>query len=131
FLAAVAAISAGRLLGDRDPRVLIAAGGLIWALGPLILVGRFSTQPHYLTGYLPGAAVLAIGIGVTFPLVSAIAVAHAPGSRFAGATALNSAIRQVGAALGVAILVALVGAPGPGDVEQAFERAWLFCVVCF
>ena len=131
FLAALAAVGAGRLLGDRDPRLLIAAGGVIWALGPLILIERFSTEPHYLTGYLPGAAVLAIGIGVTFPLVSAIAVAHAPGSRYAGATALNSAIRQVGAALGVAILVALVGAPSPGEVEQAFERAWLFCVVCF
>ena len=131
FLAALAAVGTGRLLGDRDPRLLIAAGGLIWALGPLILIERFSTEPQYLTGYLPGAAVLAIGIGVTFPLVSAIAVAHAPGSRYAGATALNSAIRQIGAALGVAILVALVGVLSPGDVEQAFERAWLFCVVCF
>ena len=131
FLAALAAVGAGRLLGDRDPRLVIVAGGLIWALGPLILIERFSTEPDYLTGYLPGAAVLAIGIGVTFPLVSAIAVAHAPGSRYAGATALNSAIRQIGAALGVAILVALVGVPAPGEVEQAFERAWLFSIICF
>jgi NTE family protein len=131
FLAAFAAVAAGRFIGTRDPRPWIAIGALIWAAGPLILLAQFSTEPHYLTGYLPGAAVLAIGIGITFPLVSGIAVGNAPGGRYAGATALNSSIRQIGAALGVAILVALVGQPSGADIEPAFERAWLFSTICF
>ena len=131
FLAAIAAVGAGRLVADRDPRPWLVVGALIWAAGPLILIARFSTEPHYLTNYLPGAAVLAIGIGIAFPLVSAIAVSNAPGSRFAGATALNSSIRQMGAALGVAILVALVGQPSPAQVESAFDSAWVFAAICF
>ena len=131
FIAAVAAAGAGKLVAGRDPRPFIAVGALIWAVGPLLLADRFSTEPSYLTGYLPAATILAIGIGVTFPLVGAIAVADAPGGRYAGATAMNSAVRQVGAALGIAILVALVGQPAPGDVESAFDRAWLFAAGCF
>ena len=61
----------------------------MWTAGPLIMIERFSTEPDYLTNYLPGAAVLAIGIGIAFPLVSAIAVSNAPGGRFAGATAVE------------------------------------------
>ncbi len=131
FIAALAAAAAGKVVGRRDPRLFIAAGAVIWSLGPLLLADRFSTEPHYVSGYLLPAALLAIGIGVTFPLVGAIAVADAPGGRYAGATALNSAVRQVGAALGIAILVALVGQPAPGDVEAAFTRAWVFAAACF
>ena len=131
FIAAVAAAGVGKLVAGRDPRPFIAGGAVIWAAGPLLLASRFSTDPSYLTGYLPAAVVLAIGIGITFPLVGAIAVANAPGGRYAGATALNSSVRQIGAALGVAILVALVGQPSPRQTEAAFERAWLFATICF
>jgi NTE family protein len=131
FVAAIAAATVGKFVARRDPRPFIAAGAVVWAIGPLLLLNRFSEEPHYLTGYLPAAVVLAIGIGVTFPLVGAIAVANAPGERYAGATALNSSVRQVGAALGIAILVALVGQPSPAETEAAFGRAWVFATVCF
>ena len=131
FLAAAVAVGAGRLVADRDPRLWLALGAAIWTAGPIILIERFTTEPDYLGAYLPGAAVLAIGIGIAFPLVSAIAVSNAPGGRYAGATALNSSIRQIGAALGVAILVALVGQPSAAETESAFERAWLFAAICF
>ena len=131
FVAAVTAALIGRVSAQRDPRPFIVVGAVVWALGPLLLASRFSTEPDYLTGYLPAAVVLAIGIGVTFPLVGAVAVANASGGRYAGAAAFNSSVRQVGAALGVAILVALVGQPTPAQVEDAFVRAWWFATVCF
>ena len=74
---------------------------------------------------------LALGIGVAFPLVSNIAASLAPRGRYAGATAMNSSLRQVGAALGVAVIVVVVGHPGPSEVHGAFERGWLFASVCF
>lgn len=131
FVAAGAAALAGKLATKRDSRPLIVLGGIIWTIGPIFLIERFSLLPRYLTGYLPAAVILAIGIGVTFPLVGEIAVADAPGGRYAAATALNSAIRQVGAALGVAILVAVVGTPGPAQTQSAFRHAWMFAAVCF
>ena len=131
FLAAGAAAGAGWWGTKRDARPLIALGAAIWTLGPLILVSRFSTSPHYVLDYLPAALVLALGIGVAFPLVSNIATSLAPRGRYAGATAMNSSLRQVGAALGVAVIVVVVGHPHPSGVHAAFERGWLFASVCF
>ncbi len=131
FLAAAVAALAGWLVVRRGARPLIVVGATIWAIGPLILIGRFSTSPHYLLDYLPAALVLAIGIGIAFPLVSNVAAALAPRGRYAGATAMNSSLRQVGAALGVAVIVAVVGHPHPSQVHDAFTRGWAFAFVCF
>jgi predicted acylesterase/phospholipase RssA/MFS family permease len=131
FLAAGAAAAAGWLGAKRGFRPLIVLGAAIWTLGPLILISRFSSSPHYLLDYLPAALVLALGIGVAFPLVSNVAASLAPRGRYAGATAMNSSLRQVGAALGVAVIVVVVGHPRPSGVHDAFERGWLFASVCF
>ena len=131
FLAAGAAAGAGWLGAKRDARPLIVLGAAIWTLGPLILLARFSTNPHYVLDYLPAALILALGIGVAFPLVSNIATSLAPRGRYAGATAMNSSLRQVGAALGVAVIVVVVGHPHPSEVHGAFERGWLFASICF
>ena len=131
FLAAAVAITAGRLVAKRDSRPLIVAGAVILALGPLILVERFSTGSHYLLDYLPAALVLAVGIGVAFPLVSDIAASLAPRGRYAGATATNSSLRQMGAAIGVAVIVVVVGHPRPDQVHAAFLRGWFFASLCF
>ena len=54
-----------------------------------------------------------------------------PGPRFAIATSLNSVARQLGAALGVAILIAIIGTPTPLEALHAFEHGWLFAGGCF
>jgi NTE family protein len=77
--------------------------------------------------------ILGIGAGILFPNLSATAVASAPGEAFATATGINSVLRQVGAALGVAAVIAILGTPNPLDpsaVESAFDNAWTFSAVC-
>ena len=37
--------------------------------------------------------------------------------------------RQIGSALGVAILIAIVGTPAPGDALDAFDHAWTFMAI--
>ena len=43
---------------------------------------------------------------------------------------MNSVARQVGAALGVALVVAIIGTPSPLDAPAAFRHAWTFGAVC-
>ena len=50
--------------------------------------------------------------------------------RFATATGLNSVSRQVGAALGVALVVAIIGTPSPLHALAAFDDAWTFGAAC-
>lgn len=131
FVAAVAAVLAGRWAAGRDARPFLLAGSLLWAAAPLWLALRADADPAFLEVYLPSAVVGALGIGLTFPVVSDAAVADAPGGRFAAATALNTGVRELGAAIGIALCVALLGTPSPGEVLAAFDRVWLFGVACF
>ena len=68
-----------------------------------------------------------LGVALTFPVLSAAAVAGLPAERFAAGGALNQTARQLGAVLGVAILVAILGTPAtPAAAVDAFHRAWVF-----
>jgi len=131
FVAALAAGLTGRFGEHRDRRVLVSLGASVWTAGPVVLLARMGPRPDYLGAYLPAAVLLAIGIGVAFPLVTDAAVSAAPRGQFAGASALNGTIRQVGAAIGVAILAALLGHAAVTGTASAFHRGWIFAGVCF
>jgi NTE family protein len=114
-------------------RWVLVAGGLIWGLGLIWFIERAALEPDFLGVWLPGMIILGIGAGILFPNLSATAVASAPGEAFATATGINSVLRQVGAALGVAAVIAILGTPNPLDpsaVESAFDNAWTFSAVC-
>jgi hypothetical protein len=64
------------------------------------------------------------------PSLGGAATAPLPPQRFATGTALYAMSRQIGVALGVAGLVAILGtAIGPSAVT-AFHHAWVFMVGC-
>ena len=132
FVAAPTALLAGRLATRADSRRLIALGALVLTAGAGVLLARMTRTPDFLGAYLPGAILLAIGIGMAFPLVSDAAVSSAPGNRYAGATALNTAIRLIGGAIGVAILAALLGKSLGGALPLTpFRQAWAFAGIAF
>jgi predicted acylesterase/phospholipase RssA/CRP-like cAMP-binding protein len=93
-------------------------------------IERVGATPHFLTEWLPGIVLLGIGAGTLFPNLSGAAVASAPGQSFATATGLNSVARQLGAALGVALVVAIIGTPSPLHAVAAFDDAWKFGAAC-
>jgi NTE family protein len=130
FVAAPAAVLAGLIAQRRDARILVALGALVLAAGAAWLVLRMGSRPDYLGEYLPAAVLVAIGIGLAFPLVSDAAVSNAPHGRFAGATSMSTALRLVGGALGVALLASFLAHAGPGSLHP-FRQAWGFAGVCF
>jgi MFS family permease len=129
FLSAVAAAPAGRLADRYGHRAVIVPGCLSFALGLLILRGA-GVHPDYLGTWLPGAAFTGIGIGLAFPTLGAAAVRDIAATRFATASAVNSAFRQFGAVLGTAILIAIVGTPLTlAAASSAADSAYLFGIV--
>ena len=107
-------------------------GGLLWGGAVLWFVERVGVTPDFAGQWLPGMVLLGIGAGTLFPVLSGTAVASAPGESFATATGMNSVARQVGAALGVAIVIAIIGTPTPTPAiaYTAFRHAWAFGAVC-
>jgi MFS family permease len=66
-------------------------------------------EPDYLRTWLPGQLLNGIGVGMVMPSLAGAAVAHLPPAQFGVGSAVNQAVRQMGAVLGVALTVALVG----------------------
>ena len=131
FTAMAVAGPASRLVERIGHRPIVVPGALVWAGGMAWFASRLGVAPDFLGGWLPGMLILGVGAGLTFPTLSGAAVGSVPGPRFAVATSLNSVARQVGAALGVAILIAILGNPTPLQALHAFEHGWLFAGACF
>jgi NTE family protein len=130
FVAAAVAGPTSRLVQRLGPRPVLVAGGLIWGGAVMWLVERVGLRPDFLGEWLPGIVLLGIGAGTLFPNLSGTAVAAAPGESFATATGLNSVARQVGAALGVAVVIAIIGAPTALTAHAVFDHAWTFGAAC-
>jgi NTE family protein len=130
FVAAAVAGPTSRLVHRFGHRPVLVAGGAIWGGAVLWFVERVGLTPDFLGQWLPGMLMLGIGAGTLLPNLSGAAVASAPGESFATATGLNSVARQVGAALGVALVVAIIGTPSPLTAAAAFDHAWTFAAVC-
>ncbi len=120
---------AGRLADRFGQRAIVVPGALFFAAGVWVLRSA-GAEPDWLGLWLPGAILTGIGIGLAFPTLGSAAVRDVPVDRFATASAVNAAFRQVGAVLGTAILVAIVGDPvGLREALSVSDDAYLFAVV--
>jgi MFS family permease len=66
-----------------------------------------------------------VGVGLTLPTLMATAASSLPPTSFATGSAVVNMLRQVGLAIGVAALVAVLGTPGsPLAAVSAFQSGW-------
>jgi EmrB/QacA subfamily drug resistance transporter len=125
-MAALFSVPAG-LLGERfGARLVGAAGAAIMALSAIWWVTAMGAEPDYAGTFLPPFLLGGMGVGLSIPSITGVATAALPPTRFATGTALVGMSRQIGAALGVAVLVAIVGTPAPGEAVAALGHGWLF-----
>ena len=89
---------------------MVVPGTVVFAAGVMVLRSA-GAEPDWVGIWLPGACLTGIGIGLAFPTLGSAAVRDIPDDAFATASAVNAAFRQVGAVLGTALLVAIVGNP--------------------
>jgi NTE family protein len=132
LVAAVVAATLGRVADRRGHRMIVIVGALIWATSLVWYLQCVGSKPDFLGAWLPGQLLQGIGVGATLPLLGSAAVAGlAVGGSYATASAVVSSARQLGAVIGVALLVILIGTPAPGAFEEALRRGWVMAAVCF
>jgi EmrB/QacA subfamily drug resistance transporter len=129
LITAVFAGSAARLSIRIGQRVAAALGGVLYAMGCLWYVERMGLEPHYLTAYLPGTLLTGTGIALILPTLTSTAMLSVPLPRLAAGAGINSMIRQIGAVLGVSLLVAIVDSPNPANALAAFHRGWALAAI--
>lgn len=126
LFAAVASGPAGRLADRYGHRVVIIPGTFLFAVALATLAVRMGREPEYWAVLFPATVLTGLGVGFSIATLGSAANAFLPPTRFAMGSAFNATCRQVGAALGIAIAVALLGRPGRPDAAAAFDRTWIF-----
>jgi MFS family permease len=123
----------GRLVGSRGPRLpLLIAGGAMTASG--LLFALFEAETSNVTLFL-GYVLFGVGFGFVNAPITNTAVSGMPTAQAGVASAVASTSRQLGQALGVAVIGAVLAAGvGSSSYADTFVTAarpgWWILVVC-
>jgi NTE family protein len=126
---AAAAPIGGRWASRSGPRPVAAAGSLLFAAGLAWVIATAGSSPDFLRVWLPYGIVGGAGIGLGLPALIGATAAGLPATRFATGMALATTARQLGAVLGVALLVAVIGTPAPDDALAAYDAGFALCAI--
>jgi len=103
------AIVTGRLAGRYGHRPFLVGGALLYAAAGLWFMLVPGAEPSYASHWLPGLFLSGASVGMVMPSLSGAAVSKLPAQHYAVGSAVNQATRQIGAVIGVAITVLLLG----------------------
>jgi hypothetical protein len=113
----------GARVGFRLPGVI---GALLFAAGSVWYITQTGERPAYFSEYLPGLLISGTGVGLVIPTLTGAGASSLAADRFATGAAVLTMGRQIGAALGVAVLVAVLGTTAASAAD--FHSAWLITV---
>jgi EmrB/QacA subfamily drug resistance transporter len=116
----VVSVLGGRFARLLPVRVALLVGQLLSAAGLLALRGIEASSPW--TFLVPGLLLVGVGIGLSNPAVTYAALGVVPATRSGMASGTSNTFRQVGLAIGIALLGALLPARAEGD-PAAFAAA--------
>jgi MFS family permease len=97
----------------------VFAIGIVWWATVVKADGAYATE------LLPGMLLTGIGVGLTLPTLVGAAATSLPPQRFATGSAIVTMARQIGAVLGVAALVSILGTPTGATAVTSFRHAWV------
>jgi NTE family protein len=130
IVVAIVSGRAGKLAARVGFRPVLLAGFAFFTAGLCWYRIRVGIHPDYLAEMLPGQLIAGLGIGLTFPILGAAAVSTLPFTRFSVGSAVGQTCRQIGGAIGVAILVVLLGTPhGAAQALSGFDRVWTYAAI--
>jgi len=109
----------GGRVGYRIPGVI---GALMFACASVWWITQTGDTPAYVSQYLPGMLVSGAGVGLVIPTLTGAGASSLPPERFATGAAVLTMGRQIGAALGISILVAVLGTSASTAAD--FHSAW-------
>ncbi|WP_232631767.1 MFS transporter [Methylobacterium sp. Leaf118] len=115
---------AGRLIERFGALAVVSAGLLCFAAGVAwwaLRIGPTPDVPVVMTGII----VTGIGVGLTLPTLMGVGLGALPPSSFATGSGVLNMVRQAAMAVGVAVLVAVLGSPqDPAARVAAYQNGW-------
>jgi EmrB/QacA subfamily drug resistance transporter len=130
FASTVASLVVGKLATTPTARRAAAVSGSVFAaVGTVFLWGALGTEAHYLTAFLPANLLVGIGVGAALTALYGSGATSVPPTRQASGNALVMMSQNIGGALGVAAMAAIIAAPGHTGVDGPYRAVFLFCSV--
>jgi EmrB/QacA subfamily drug resistance transporter len=127
FMAALVAAPAGRAAQRFGHGKVIGLGCFIFAASMACMNIFMVKEPSFWTHFFPYNIISGFGIGLSISTFSSAATAYLPYTRFAMGSALSNTSRQVGAALGLAIVGSLLTAAVKSkDVAHGVQQGWTY-----
>lgn len=117
----------GRKMAGIGYKKLLVTGPVIMSSTVMGSVLFLDVKPTPWYPFLPLMFLLGIGLGSTFPAQSAVTILRLPPHRFALGGAINNTFRQVGSAIGVALVVTV---QSQTKGIEGFRNGWKVAI-CF
>ncbi|MET8795037.1 MFS transporter [Nocardia sp. NPDC004568] len=123
----VSATLTGRVTA-AGPRRWTGVFGVLMFLATLAWMSTdmFGPTPAFWSAWIPAGILGGGGVGIVVTVLGATAANALPPHRFAAGTGMNLTARQLGGALGIAVLAAVLAAH-PGDPLTGFHTLFLVC----
>ncbi|GAB1819038.1 MFS transporter [Herbidospora sp. RD11066] len=122
LLMMIASGLAPRLAAGIGPRSTMAAGILLGGAGLALMATFVSVDGGYLS-ILPGMLAMGLGMGLTMTPATEAITSALPRERQGVASALNDVTRELGTALGVALLGAVLTSGYRGAIDSRLDAA--------
>jgi EmrB/QacA subfamily drug resistance transporter len=123
-IAALCAVPAGRLGHRFGAGPVIMVGAVLYACGCAWFVRFIGPEPLYVKHFLPGQAMVGVGVGLTMTNLSAAVSSTLSSAVLATGSATIAAARQFGTVLGVGVLFAVIGMAPATTPLVPFRYAW-------
>ncbi len=117
-------LEVGRLAERVGHRLTLVTGAGLMA-GALLACATLLGAPHFEMRWLAIGPLLGLGIGLCYPVLAGAAVHGLAAADLAAASALNQCARQLGAAVGIAATVGVLGGAPTPDVSRLHAAWWL------
>jgi EmrB/QacA subfamily drug resistance transporter len=119
--------ASARLVHRVGSGPVAAVGSVLFGAALMWRVALAGTTPHYVRDLLPSMILSGVGVGLALSTLIAAGATALPGHRSATGSAFINSGRQIASALGVAVLVTILGTPAP--VLHNYDLAWTVAAV--
>ncbi|MFF4215895.1 MFS transporter [Streptomyces nondiastaticus] len=117
----------GKIIRRIGARASAVSGGVVFAVGCAWWFAAAGPAPHYAAAYLPGAVLVGAGNALIQPALFG-AASGLPAEQLSVGSGTLMMSRQIGSALGVALLTAILGS-SEHPTLGAFRHGWIYMIV--
>jgi len=110
----------------KIPAGAVAAAGIfLMGLGAILFAVSLGNTRHYVDGFLPCWLTVGAGAGLAIPTLFSSATVNLAPEQTATGSAIVSMFQQIGAVIGISILVAILGITSGAANLHTYQAAWL------